>query len=109
MWVAPFVFTLSSPPTTAPNHEVAEILQIPLEQLLAPGLQTSLTVDHRGASYEFPAWDVHGRKVWGLTYAIISGLLPLFEEALGATLPGSHATAISEIPGPPLPLDPSQH
>lgn len=82
IWVAPHVFRLPGPPpTTTPNHEVAEVVWVPLFDLSDPQRESSVEVSHEGALYQFCAWTVEGRKVWGLTYAILSQFLQLIIDA----------------------------
>lgn len=89
LWVAPYVFRLGEVrPRTTPNYEVAEIIWTPLAALTQPERETFLTVEHDGLSHRFPAWDVQERKVWGLTYAIVSHLLPIYEQALSLRAEG---------------------
>lgn len=82
LWVAPFVFRLSGPlPPTTLNHEVAEVIWVPLLHLTRPEQQDAVEIHHEGSSYRFPAFRVEGRKVWGLTFSIVSRLLELIEGA----------------------------
>jgi 8-oxo-dGTP pyrophosphatase MutT (NUDIX family) len=82
MWVAPHVFRLPGPaPPTTLNHEVAEVVWVPLLDLADPDRESSVEITHDGSQYRFSAWSVEGRKVWGLTYGIVSLFLELIAEA----------------------------
>lgn len=80
--VQPHVFWLPERPLVTPNHEVAETLWAPLPELFSE----SYRGEHRyigppgsGMDVRFPAFQVNGRVVWGLTYQI----LRVFGEFLG--------------------------
>lgn len=77
--VACYAFTLPHPVTMTPAaREVAAAWWVPLGALADPANRT--TVRHRGV--RFPAIDVHGRALWGLTL----GLLERFGEVVGLPL-----------------------
>lgn len=70
--VVPFVFVLSSPVTpTAASREVAEVLWAPLSLLVQEAARTTHHLAMGGARLTFPALDVEGRTVWGLTHRIL--------------------------------------
>lgn len=97
--VVPLVFQLTEPVELRFNHEVAEALWVPLEDLHGGALNTY--VDYplhsaraasgertlagrgpgpRGVSARLPAWAIRGRIVWGLTHRMISTLLDLLDQ-----------------------------
>lgn len=74
--VAPFVFRIDGErPLTTPNYEVAEVIWLPLSELVSPERKTDLTLHHEGQTFRMPAIQVNEHKIWGLTYGIISSLL----------------------------------
>jgi len=73
--VVPFVGTIPYRPVFQPNpDEVAEILSLPLAQLLSAGLKCSTSMSFRGKSIEVPYYDVSGHVVWGATCMMLSEL-----------------------------------
>lgn len=80
-----FVYAVDTVPALKPNHEVSEIVQIPLSRLLDPDLWTSVRYEAAGDKM-FPgiflAQD-DARVIWGLTYRF----LMQFFSRLGHPLP----------------------
>ncbi len=77
MVIRPYVFhwTASEPPQLRPNEEVAEALWAPLLPMKTGEWNTHRPYQMGDLTYKLPAWDVHGRVVWGLTHRILSDLL----------------------------------
>ena len=77
--IRPFVFGLVERPATKTSDEVAESYWIPLESLHAARGATKVSI--REKLVEVPCFHVaglpEGLVVWGLTYRILNGLLPL--------------------------------
>jgi len=70
--VRPFVFAATGePPPFTPNYEVAEVLWAPLLPLARGEVDTKFRYEHEGKAMHFPAFDVRGRIVWGLTYRML--------------------------------------
>ncbi len=80
-----FVYAVDLVPALEPNHEVSEIVQIPLSRLLDPDLRTSVRYEAAGNRL-FPgiflAQD-DARVIWGLTYRFLTQ----FFSRLGYPLP----------------------
>lgn len=75
--IAPYVFALSRDLPLEPNREVAEIVWAPLRPMARGEISTTIPWELAGERLEMPAYDVHGRIVWGLTYRMLESL---FEE-----------------------------
>jgi 8-oxo-dGTP pyrophosphatase MutT (NUDIX family) len=73
--IRPYVFGLSSRPRTRLSDEVAGIMWLPLVELASRSGRTSVEI--RGARTEVDCFERGGVVVWGLTYRIVLGLLPL--------------------------------
>jgi len=72
MKIAPFVFEAED----APDHlvlsdEVASTHWVPLSELFDSGRAASLTMQHTGQTLRFPAIEVRGLTIWGLTLRML--------------------------------------
>jgi 8-oxo-dGTP pyrophosphatase MutT (NUDIX family) len=80
-----FVYVVDEIPALKPNHEVSEIVPIPLSRLLDPRLRTSVQYEAAG-NMQFPGIFLDQddkRVVWGLTYRFLRQFFSL----LGHPLP----------------------
>jgi len=77
MTIVPFVFELTTDVEMICSDEVAAAVWAPLDPLFHGRLRTTHDVDHEGARLQFPAHDVEGRVVWGLTYRMLDSLFEL--------------------------------
>lgn len=59
------------PALAVPNAEVAEALWVPLSPMFRGERDTTFSYEHEGRAHRFPAYDVEGRVVWGLTYRML--------------------------------------
>lgn len=57
------------------TREVAEIIEVPLQQLLDPKTREIGPIPVRGATYTVPYYNVSGHKVWGATAILLSEFL----------------------------------
>ncbi len=78
--VRPFVFLLHTEPGFAPSREVKDWVWAPLLEVAAGHLDTQHRVVIGSNQLTFPAFQVEGRVVWGLTYRIIQTLLSRVSE-----------------------------
>ncbi|MGB5813396.1 MAG: CoA pyrophosphatase [Polyangiales bacterium] len=70
--IRPFVFDVrESSPVRADNREVAEALWTPLLPLYRGDVDTVRPYEWHGTRVDFPAYDIEGRVVWGLTYQML--------------------------------------
>lgn len=80
--ILPLVFALArkvDDVELVPNpREVDSIVWARLEDLLLPAAHTSFTYTGSGGARQFPAFDVRGHVVWGLTYRILQNLLSVW-------------------------------
>lgn len=77
LMVRPFVFAIDTPPPLRENYEVAETLWTPMIPLMAGERDAEYPYEHDGRRLKFPAYDVDGRIVWGLTYRMLRSLFGL--------------------------------
>ena len=70
--IRPFVFEVHrESPIRADEKEVAEALWTPLLPLYRGEVDTVRPYQWHGTQIDFPAYDVGGRVVWGLTYQML--------------------------------------
>lgn len=78
--IYPLVFALELGHEPEPNpREVQEVVWATLEHLRSPAAVSSYQLDVQQQRHRFPAYDVRGRTVWGLTYRILGALLGTLE------------------------------
>jgi len=74
--IFPLVFALERHVAPALNPlEVKEIVWANLQQLLTGAAESSISYSIDATPQRFPAFDVQGHRVWGLTYRILQNLL----------------------------------
>ncbi len=70
--IRPYVFELHGEnPLRVDNREVAEALWTPLMPLYRGEVDAVRPYEWRGNQIDFPAYDIQGRLVWGLTYQML--------------------------------------
>ena len=69
--VRPFVYLLAARPTLRLSSEVKQALWVPIAPLLAGEQRTTFSFVRGEHSLKFPAWDIAGHVVWGLTYRVL--------------------------------------
>ncbi len=80
MAVTPFVFRLNREVTFNPNHEVAEVVWVPLEFLLEPENRQEMEWEFRGMKIPLACYFYEGRRIWGLSLNMLDELLSLVEK-----------------------------
>jgi 8-oxo-dGTP pyrophosphatase MutT (NUDIX family) len=73
--IRPYVFGLAARPKLRPNGEVAGVMWLALPGLVARAGRAVVSV--RGAATEVDCFRLGDAVIWGLTYRILRGLLPL--------------------------------
>ena len=75
LMIRPFVFGLRERPKPRLSEEVAAVMWLPLAEL--PVRAGTAVVTAGGGEREVPCFKAGGVVIWGLTYRILSGFLPL--------------------------------
>ena len=83
MAVSPFVFRLEREADLTPNHEVAEIVWVPLRFLLDDSNREEMMWHYRGAEIPVPCYWYEGHCIWGLSLMMLGELLDLAQENRG--------------------------
>jgi hypothetical protein len=73
--IRPYAFGVAARPEAALSDEVAAVMWIALADL--PGCAGKSTVQIRGSAVEVDCFKPDGLVIWGLTYRIVRGVLPL--------------------------------
>lgn len=75
--ISPFVFEVTGETALVQNYEVAEIVWAPLEPMFRGEHATTFPYEIAGQQMQFPAHNLEGRLVWGLTHRMLEGLFQL--------------------------------
>jgi 8-oxo-dGTP pyrophosphatase MutT (NUDIX family) len=81
--VRPFVYLLQAPPLLTLNAEVRRSLWVPVAPLQRGERRATYRLARAGQEHEFPAWDIDGSLVWGLTYRVLAEFLAKFDHVSG--------------------------
>ncbi|MEZ5503978.1 MAG: CoA pyrophosphatase [Halioglobus sp.] len=79
MTVSPFVFRLDREVSFSLNHEVAEVVWVPLEYLSNADNRQEMIWTYKGARLPVPCYRYEGRCIWGLSLMMLDELLDLVE------------------------------
>ncbi|MBX3411882.1 MAG: CoA pyrophosphatase [Pirellulales bacterium] len=83
--VTPWVGVLHERPTLVPNeHEVAEVLEVPLPYMTDPTNIGRHARDHRGIEFSAPHLLFGGHCIWGATGMILGEFIALADELSAA-------------------------
>jgi len=77
MAVTPFVFKLDRDVAFTPNHEVAEVVWVPLEFLLETDNREQMEWQYKGMKIKLPCYFYEGRRIWGLSLSMLDELMAL--------------------------------
>jgi len=76
--VRPFVFALTARPTVVVSPEVQDAFWVSFRALQAPGVASTVTVDHPGIPRRvLPAYTLGNHTIWGLSERILTPLISL--------------------------------
>lgn len=82
--VSPHVFLVSGPVTLRLQPtEVADARWLPVGPLVRGEHRTTFAFEWRGQTYQLPAFEIEGWRVWGLTYQMLATLLDELRALLG--------------------------
>lgn len=77
--IRPFVAVVAADVVIHRSYEVADTFWIPLSWLRDSASRTEYVIPTEDGDVRFPAFDVNGHILWGLTERIVSQMLPLFD------------------------------
>ena len=79
MVVSPYVFRLDREPEFAPNHEVDEVVWVPLAYLLDRANREPMTWLRGKIEIPLPCYMYRGYRIWGLSLMMLDELLELLD------------------------------
>jgi 8-oxo-dGTP pyrophosphatase MutT (NUDIX family) len=79
MVVSPYVFGLDREVEFTPNHEVTEIVWVPMAFLMNLDNREKMTWKWRGFAIPLPCYLYQGRRIWGLSLMMLDDLLQQLE------------------------------
>ena len=80
--VRPYVYLLAQRPQLTLSAEVRKALWVPVAPLLNGERLTTHSFSRGDQRFDFPAWDVDGHRVWGLTYRVLDEFFRRFNALL---------------------------
>ena len=77
MVVSPYVFRLAGQPKLKLNHEVAEVVWLPLSFIADSANRDSMRWEKNGVGMNLPCYHYNGYTIWGLTLRMLDELTHL--------------------------------
>ena len=81
--VEPYVFSIEDRPELEPNHEVAEVVWVPLDFLLDRSNRSTIPWQHGEVMVNLPCYRFNDHVIWGLTFGMVDELVTLLEGGTG--------------------------
>jgi 8-oxo-dGTP pyrophosphatase MutT (NUDIX family) len=75
MVVSPYVFKIKTEPKFVLNHEVAEVVWVPLSFLANPINRDTMPWKQKGIKLQLPCYFYKGYRIWGLTLRMLDELV----------------------------------
>jgi len=77
MVITPFVFGLEGSPGLVPNHEVAEVVWVPVGFIADHSNRETMPYQRAGLTLELPCYHFRDHLIWGMTLGMVDELLSL--------------------------------
>ncbi|ARN73472.1 NUDIX hydrolase [Oceanicoccus sagamiensis] len=77
MVVTPYLFTIEQVPELNPNHEVAEVIWVPLAFLADPDNRERMQWQRDNMTRDLPCYFYNDRRIWGLSLLMLDELVGL--------------------------------
>ena len=75
MVVSPYVFKIGIEPRFVLNHEVADVIWVPLSFLANPAHRDTMAWQQKGIKLQLPCYFYKGHRIWGLTLRMLDELV----------------------------------
>ncbi|MBF0351417.1 MAG: CoA pyrophosphatase [SAR324 cluster bacterium] len=82
MIITPFVFRLTNTPELQLNHEVDQVVWIPLSFFLDQNNRKQMTWKFMGKTWTLPCYDFQSYRIWGLTLITLDEVFGLFAQKI---------------------------
>jgi len=79
MLVTPYVFRVDELPAFAPNHEVDDVVWVPLHFLMDPRNREPLEWEWKGQKMETDSYLYDSYRIWGLSLMMIDEMIALLD------------------------------
>lgn len=73
--ITPYVFEVTGPLTLQPNHEVADVVWVPLRFLADRANREQMDWPHRQRVMRLSYYTFQGKRIWGLSLAMLDELI----------------------------------
>jgi 8-oxo-dGTP pyrophosphatase MutT (NUDIX family) len=77
--IEPYVFAIETTPELVPNHEVADIVWVPLAYLRDRSHRSTIPWRHGDVDLQLPCYRYDGFVIWGLTFGMVDELVTLLD------------------------------
>jgi 8-oxo-dGTP pyrophosphatase MutT (NUDIX family) len=84
MIVTPYLFTIDEVPELQPNHEVADVLWVPLSFLANDANRESMQWKMKRVSWTLPCYFYQQERIWGLSLIMLDELLAVLKLNAGS-------------------------
>jgi 8-oxo-dGTP pyrophosphatase MutT (NUDIX family) len=81
--VEPYVFLIDERPELEPNHEVADVVWVPVAFLLDRIHRSTIPWRHGEVAINLPCYRFKHHVIWGLTFGMVDELVTLIEGGSG--------------------------
>lgn len=75
MVITPYVYAVQVMPEPKPNHEVAEVIWLPLEFLFDSGNREQMIWERGRLKLQLPCYHFQGKRIWGLSLVMLDELI----------------------------------
>ena len=77
MVITPYLFTIDQVPELNPNHEVAEVIWVPLAFLANADNRELMQRQRKGVTRDIPCYFYNGERIWGVSLTMLDELVNL--------------------------------
>ena len=75
MVVTPYIFTIDEVPDLNPNHEVAEVIWVPLGFLADQDNRQTMQWQRQHMTVDMPCYYFEEKRIWGLSLGMLDELV----------------------------------
>lgn len=79
MVITPYIFSIDQVPALSPNHEVAEVIWVPMEFLADRGNREKMQWKLKRTTLNLPCYFYRERRIWGLSLMMLDELIRLIK------------------------------